>query len=372
MATAPRRGVRLTTWSVVRGVLVVAATALLVTLARAAETPLWWIAIAAVIAALLSPAVLRLQRHLPRGLAIVIVVALTIAFGVLVVWRGLSEVSAQVSTLRTEAEQVAAEYEASDQYGQVADEFQLTDKVNGFFDSLPVYLGGGDATAAVEAVTENAGGLLAIFFLLMLLIVSGDRMVRAGVAQLLVEPQRGRALDMLRGAYSRTSRYAGVLIVRALVVGIVVGVLAALLGWPASTVIALWFALWSLVPGVGLVVAAAPVCLALAVSSPAWAAVALAVAVAAQYGVARTVEAWVERRILRLGAALTLLAAALGIELYGLGGALIMGYAAAFVVALGHELASEGRPLPDVVRDLLRRPPPEAADRPAPDSAAPR
>lgn len=355
---APRRSVRLTTWSVVRAVLAVAGCALLVTLARAAETPLWWVAIAAVIAALLSPVMLRLSRLVPRPLAIIIVLVGTTVFGVFVVYKGLSEVAAQVDALRTEAVQVAHDYETSEQYGEVAGEFALTDKVRTFFDSLPVYVGGGDTTDAVNAVTSNAGGLLAIFFLMLLLIVSGERMVRGAVAQVAEGEARERTLEVLRAAYGRTSRYLGLLVLRALVVGVVVSVMASLAGWPAGTVIGLWFALWSMVPGVGLVVAAGPICVAIAIASPVWAGVALVVVMAAQYGLTLTVDRWIEDRVLQVGAALTLLAAAVGIELYGLGGALIMVYAATLAVALGHELATDTQSMPDALRDLVRAPTP--------------
>ena len=373
MAAAPHRTVRLTTWSVVRGLLAVAAAALLIGLARAAETPLWWIAVAAVLAAMLTPAVLRLQRFVPRAAAIGIVLVLATAFGALVVWRGLSEVAVQVSALRAEAVQIAEEYEGSSQYGEVATEFALSDKVRTFFDGLPLYLGGGDTIDAVEAVTSNAGGLLAVFFLVVLLLVSGERMVRAGLAQVLRGPARDQAWDALRGAYRRTSRYTGLLILRAIVVGVVVNVVAQVAGWPAGTVIALWFALWSFVPGVGLVVAAGPVLVGVALFTPVWAAVALVGVVVGQYALARSVDHWIDAHVLRLGAALTLLAAAFGTELYGLGGALIMWYLAAFVVAAGHEVAADVRPVPDVLKDMVRRPATDdAVRRPATDDASAR
>ncbi len=356
MAAAPHRTVRLTTWSVVRGLLAVAAAALLIGVARAAETPLWWIAVSAVLAAMLTPAVLRLQRFIPRAAAIGVVLVLATAFGALVVWRGLSEVAAQVTALRAEAVQIAEEYEGSSQYGEVASEFALSDKVRTFFDNLPLYLGGGDTIDAVEAVTSNAGGLLAVFFLVALLLVSGERMVRSGLAQVLRGPARDQAWDALRGAYSRTSRYTGLLLVRAIVVGVIVNIVAQLAGWPAGTVIALWFALWSFVPGVGLVVAAGPVLVGVALFTPVWAAVALVGVVVGQYALARSVDHWIDAHVLRLGAALTLLAAAFGTELYGLGGALIMWYLAAFVVAAGHEVAADERPVPEVLKDMVRRP----------------
>ncbi|MCX7621805.1 MAG: hypothetical protein N2037_13285, partial [Acidimicrobiales bacterium] len=188
MAAVP--ALRFSTWSIVRAVLVVAAGLVVLAIVQSAETPLWWIAISAVIAALLTPLSLRLARVMPTALAIAVVIVGALGAGGVTVYRGLSEVSHQVSELKDDALGIAQDLEASEQYGSVATEFGLAQKVTEFFEGLPAYVGGGDATEVVQAATSNAGSLVAIGFLLLLLMISGRQLVSGAVAQLFRPPAR--------------------------------------------------------------------------------------------------------------------------------------------------------------------------------------
>ncbi len=338
-APAPRFPVlRLSTWSIVRAVVAVALGLVALRIVQAAETPLWWIAISAVIAALLTPLALCLSRVMPSALAITVVLVGFLAAGGFTLYRGLAEISTQVSELRADAEAVARDVESSEQYGDVATEFGLSAKVSDFFDGLPAYIGGGDTVRAVQAATSNAGSLVAIGFLLLLLMISGRRFVTAGVAQVFEPPARQEFEAVLGRAYRRLSRHLGVVFARALATGIAVYVVAAAVGLKAPTVVALWFALWSTVPGLGYVMAGVPLAIAASVSSWPVAVGLLAGLVVFQVLEIRFVQKPLERATLRIGPALTLLALIFGIQLYGFGGVLVVIYVLGLAVALGREL----------------------------------
>src|SRR5690348_13544878 len=145
IATPPRERVRFSSFSVVRAVLVVVAAIVVLQLVALADTTLWWLAIATALAGLYEPAAMWLRRFMPGWAAITIVV-----FGVVVVigllgYRGAEEMSRQLTTLERDAMQTAQELEDSDQFGSVATEFGLTEKVQSFFKDLPLEMTGGSA-----------------------------------------------------------------------------------------------------------------------------------------------------------------------------------------------------------------------------------
>lgn len=355
-SAAPRLPVlRFSTWSIVRAILVLTAGLVLLRVVQAAETPIWWIAISAVIAALLTPLAIRLSRVMPMALAITLVLVGFLAAGSFTIYRGLSEISSQVAELRTEAVQVAHDLEVSEQYGDVATEFGLSQKVADFFDGLPAYIGGSDTAQAVQAATANAGSLVAIGFLLLLLMISGRRFVTAGVAQVFEPPAREEFEEVLSRAYRRLSRHMGLIFGRAVVVGGVVFGLAAAVDMRAPTVLALWFALWSVVPGIGYVVAGFPLAIAVSVQSWPLAIALLAGLVVVQVLEIRFVQKPIERTTVCIGPALTLLALIYGIQLYGLGGALVVFYVIGITVAVGRELRGDDgqQDLHDQLRHML-------------------
>lgn len=348
-AETVRTIVRISPWSIVRATVLVAALALLLRMVDLASTTLWWIAIAATIAGLALPLVNRLDRRMPRGIAIALVLLLVFVLGGLVVGRVLVEVNLQIGSVRQAWIDSANQMERSSGVGKVATEFDLSGKVESLFSALPVYLGGGDTSQALSAVSSAAGSLVVIGFFILLLTISGRRFYRAGLDQLRDEATAQRIRVVVSSAYRSTTGYLGWMIGRAILFGVLSAILALVLGYDSPTVIGLWFAAWSLVPGLGLVIAALPLAVGLSISSLPLGASVLVLATAVQVADGQTLLRQLERRTLIVGPALTLLAGVFGLFLYGFGGFVVLLAGTTFALALLQEVQGLG---PDVLGAL--------------------
>ncbi|MCX7621879.1 MAG: hypothetical protein N2037_13675, partial [Acidimicrobiales bacterium] len=134
------------------------------------------------------------------------------------------------------------------------------------------------------------------------------------------------------------SRHFGFLCARAVTTGFAVYLMASMVRLRAPTVVGLWFALWSIVPGIGYVLAALPLVAAAAVRSLPLAAILFAGSVVLQILDLRFVQKPIEHATLRIGPASTLLAVVFGVQLYGFGGAIVVLYLIGMMVAIGREL----------------------------------
>lgn len=348
---------RLTAWSIIRATALLGLVVVVVQVVVAASTPLWWLAIAAVVAAVLQPFALVLQRWMPSAAAIALVAVATAGAIGWVGWRGISEVQLRIDELATTADAAAKDLEASDGFGDVASEIDLDGKVAAFFDGLPVALGGGDAADTITAAASGGGTALAIGMLVLLLMVFGQRFVVAGLHQIERDGVRARVATLLGAAYGRTARYVVLMAGRALLVGVTTTVVANLVGLPVPTAIGVWVALWSLVPAVGIVVASLGVALLALTVGAATAGGVLVVGVIVQVLDVAFVQAQVDRLSIRVGPGPTLIAAAVGLQLYGLGGMIVAVWLTVLVVAVVRQLVPLGdgpaaafervRPLPD-------------------------
>jgi predicted PurR-regulated permease PerM len=334
---------RFSSFSVIRAVLVVVAAVLLLALVRAASTPLWWLAIAAAVAAMFQPGIVYLRRFMPTWLAIIFVLVAVIGVSGLIGYRGFDELQSQFETLRASALDTASSIQSSQQFGQVASEFGLTDKVRSAFASLPVLGGTTDAASAVQSAATSGGALFATATLALLLLVFGRRLVTSSLAQISDPTVALRVRGLVVRSYTMASSYAWMMLARAVVIGVVTGVAATLLGLQAPTAIGVMFAVFSLLPGIGIVIAALPLIAYEAVVSVPIAIVGAGVAISVQLVDVLLVQPVIERHSMRLGPGLTLIATVIGLQLYGFGGALVvlaltLG-AVAFVRALtqGHD-----------------------------------
>ena len=107
---------------------------------------------------------------------------------------------------------------------------------------------------------------------------------------------------------------------------------------PGAVAFAVWVALWDIVPVVGAFVGALPIALLAGVNS--WErAVGVLVAFALWQAMEHTfLQRRVERASIRLGPFATVIAMLIGLELYGLGGALVTVLALCLAVAVGDEM----------------------------------
>lgn len=349
----PVERLRFSSWSIVRAVLLLLIGLVLVRIVGAASTALWWSAIAVAIAALFQPAALYLRRFMPGWLAILTVIVVVLGVIGLVGYRGVNELVTQFNILQNNAISTARDIQGSAQFGQMAREFGLVDKVTSFFQDLPLALGGGDAAAAIQSAASSGGALVAISMLALLMLIFGPRFARGAIAQI-DDPAIARNLHaVLATAYRRSSTYVWLMACRAVAIGLIAGIACALLGIEAPTAVGLGFAAMSLIPGVGIVVASLPVAVAEAVTSPASAVAVFLAAVGVQLIDVVVVQRRIEVRSVHVGPALTLVALLIGMQLYGLGGILVALAVTIFGVAFLSTLTEAHPDVPSAFRDLL-------------------
>ncbi|OWY63657.1 hypothetical protein B7486_51850 [cyanobacterium TDX16] len=334
---------RLTTSSVVRAVLLLALAVVAALAFQAATRPLSWMLAALLLAGLLRPAVLRLSRHIPRGFAILIVALGSVALVGFVGYRGWDDLHRQVEFVEREAPRAARDLEDSDRYGELAREVELAEKVDTFLDDLPGTLQGGSGADALRSTATRGPVFFATFILMVFFLVSGDRSVRGGIEQIRDLDRRVVVERVVKGGYRRWWTYLSLVLARAVVVGLLTWATCRLLGIPAATVLGIWVAAWSLVPSVGIVVGSLAVVLLAIPESFTTPFVLLAAAVLVQVLDATLVQPRIDRRALHVGPFLTLLAAVLGLELYGIGGLVGAVAITILVVAFLDEVAPDDR-----------------------------
>lgn len=329
---------RLSARSIVLAVAGLGVALLALRMAVAAERVLGWIAAAASIALVLTPVVERLHRFVPRGVAVLIVALVVVSTAGLAGYGIGASLVRQYQSVRTAIPQAAERLERSERFGDVARDTELSQRASEFVDAIPERLRGGEPAEAVRAAATRGvafviTGILTIFFLL-----HGPRLLRGGLAQLPTRLQERVGLIGGRAA-ARASRYALLTLAQAVVAGVVGYGIARLLAVPGAAALGLWLGLWAVVPLVGSFVGALPIVAIAAAQNP-WHGVAAATFfVAYQIAEDTLSERAINRRAMRLGPFLSTLGGAAGLELYGLGGALVLTLVLAFVVATLAEVA---------------------------------
>jgi predicted PurR-regulated permease PerM len=349
---------RVSGWSLVRAALLVAAGLVVLRVAGAASTVLWWLAIATAAAAVGHPAVTWLRRWLPAWAAIIAVLVAGIALVGLVGYRGVAELTTQFEALRNSALDAARSIQGSRQFGQVAAEFGLVDKTTRFFGNLPVVMGGsggdGAAAAAVQSASSIGSALFAIATFAVLMLIFGVRFVQAGLAQIDDTVARRQVAGLVVTAYHDSYRYVWLMALRAVVAGVVGGVACLLLGLDTPTVLGVGFALLSLIPGLGIVLATVPVVVLLAIASPPTAVIVGIVALLAQALDVVFVQNRIDASSVEVGPTPTLVAGLVGLQLYGFGGLLVGLAVAVYTLAVLRRLADTHDEVLTAMRQLVR------------------
>jgi predicted PurR-regulated permease PerM len=335
---APAR-LRLTPRSVVLAVASFGLTLGLLAVLAAAKRVLGWILVAAVLAGLLHPLVVRLQRHMRRGLAVALVLVLLVGSAGTVVYSLVDDVRRETRRLQEAAPERARQLERSERFGDLARDIRLEERTRQFVDAVPERLRGGTPAEALRAAATRgvaflATGVLTVFFLL-----HGPRIARAARDQVRDPGRRARLQEVGMAAYQRAFGYAGANLAMALAAGLFGYAMARMARVPGPAPLGIWVGLWDLVPVGGVVVGAGPI-LGLAAVVSGERAVVLALAfVGYQLVENLVVQRRVEAATLKLGPFLTLAAGLVGLELSGVAGALLLVLATAVAAAVADEVA---------------------------------
>jgi predicted PurR-regulated permease PerM len=285
-------------------------------------------------------------------------------FGVVVIigllgYRGFDELSNQLASLKADSVRTAEEIEASEQFGDVAKEFGLREKVSSFFSDLPTEMVGGSAANALQSAASSGGALFAIWTLSLLMLIFGSRIVRSGFAQVDDPVIAHRAQALVVRAYRDSSRYVWLMIFRALVVGVVAGLCCTALGVQTPTAFAVWFALLSLIPGFGIIVAAIPLAIFQSVTAAPLGLLIIGVAILVQVADVVFVQRRIEMSSVHVGPGLMVVAALVGFQIYGPGGLLVMLAATIFSIAFIRGLTEDHDNVVSAMRALMAPTPPD-------------
>ncbi len=339
MATPER--LRLTPRSAVLAVGALGLTLLLIRVFMASERVLGWILTAAVVAGLLHPVVSALESRLRRGLAVAVVAVATLGLVGATAVGVTAGFVRETKRLEQAAPRAAESLERSGRFADAARELKLAERTRRFVDEVPDRLRGGTPADALRSAATRGVAFLATFILTLFFLLHGPRLARAAADQITDPKRRTRAVEVATAAYRRAFGYATGTVVMAAAAGLLAYVVATAAGVPGAAPLGLWAAIWDVVPILGFSIGALPLVLLAAVASPAKGLVAAAVLIAYQVFEAMLIQPRVERRTMRVGPFLTVGAGLIGLEVYGLGGALLVPLVAALGLATAEELSRD-------------------------------
>ena len=301
-----------------------------------------WIIAAATLAALLTPAVQALGARVPRGLALAIVVIGALLIAGLIGYKVVDDINRQMNELQRALPRAAREIEESERFGEAALDAHLSERVAVFVEELPNRLRGGDVkgalrSAATRGVAFLATGVLTIFFL-----IYGPRLLLSFAKQLGAARER-RIRRVAAGAYVRAWRYVAGSLAMAAMAGLLAYACARALNLPGAAPLALWMAFFDALPVIGVIFGALPLVLLAAATSPApQTAVVAAVLLGWQVVEILYLQRQVEKVSLHIGPFVTIAVAMVGLELYGIGGALIALVLTVLIAATADEIVDLG------------------------------
>jgi predicted PurR-regulated permease PerM len=301
-----------------------------------------WILAAATLAGLLSPLVQALDRRVPHALALLAVVVGTIGFAGVIGYAVVDDIAKEIRELDRAVPAAARQLESSPRFGPTATELRLGERAERFVDELPKRLAGGDVQDALRSAATRGVAFLATTVLTIFFIIHGPRLVE-GAARQLPPAVRPEARRVAAAVYGRTWHYVFGSLGLSAMAGLLAYGCARVLDTPGKAPLALWMAVFDLVPLVGVVLGAIPLVLLIGATEP-WPATATvaAVMIGWQFMEGLRLRRWVEGRSLHLGPFVTLAVGMVGLELYGSGGVFVGLVLVVVVAALLDETLGRG------------------------------
>lgn len=342
MAMPARRVLRLTPWSLLRAVAMLGVTVAVLAVLGASTRVIGWLLAATVLAGLFHPLVQALDAHVPRGVALAGVVVGAIAIVGGVAYEVVNEITVQARELQRAVPEAARELERSERFGKTARDLDLARHAREFVKELPERLRGGDVRTALQSAATRGVAFLATTVLTIFFLVYGPGLLRSATAQL---PERRRRLVARVGpaAYRRAWTYVAGTLAMAAGAGLLAFACASILDLPGRAPLALWIALFSVIPLIGVVLGSVPLLL-LAGTTATWPATLAVVAILVGWQVFEglVLQRRVEERSLHLGPFVTVAVAMVGLELYGIGGVFVGLVGVIFLAAVLDEWLGHG------------------------------
>lgn len=332
------RGVRTASEWAWRGLVIAAATALLLYLAAMLSEVVIPILVALLLSALLHPVYERLGRFMPRGLAAGVTVLGTMAFvSGLLSFVG-SQLTSQLGDITSKVTDGIEQIRV-----WVQDTFGITDtQLTGYIDRARDALSSGSATDVLASAGYTFGHLVAGFFIALFTLfffLYDGATIWAWVVRLFPRRARGQAHSSGLIAWGQLAAFTRATILVAAADAIGIGVGAAILGVPFASGIALLVFFGAFIPIVGAAVSGGvAVLLALVALGPVQALVMLGIVIGVQQLESHLLQPLLIGRAMRLHPLAVILAIAAGIIVAGIIGGLIAVPTVAVINAVGHHL----------------------------------
>jgi predicted PurR-regulated permease PerM len=326
----------------------------------AAHRVIGWGVASALVAVLLKPPIAWVSRFVPKVVALLLTgLALAGVAGVLV-YAVFDDLQSQTQVLQREGPAAAARLEErTDRIGEAARDLRLTERAEDAFEALEVRFG--VSTEVIASAAGTVPSYFVCFILTIFFVLYGTPIVEGAIDQIRDGRRRARVEEVVVEAIRKARTYIWASLLQGTVVGGLTFALADHLDLPAATVLALVAAVAATVPYIGIVVGVVPtVMLVAGLESPAAGGALITVAVAAQGVEALVVRRIVDRRSLHVGPAIPVIVGSIGLEVYGIGGALYGAALAVVALATADAAATEAdEPLPTPNEDWVHDPEPE-------------
>ena len=240
--------------TVVAGVAMVIMLTTLVGVGRAAPRTVTSLVIGGLLALALNPLVNRVEvrLHVRRGPALFVVLAgFAAAIAMLAIVLG-PETARQARSLRDDIPEVTADLADLPVIGPTLERNEVPRRVEEWVDDLPTTVAG--ETSAIESAARSAAnGLVAvaaIFLVAVTLLLDGERLIRA-VRRLVPRRRRRRADELGELTYDLVGRYFAGSVFVAVLQGVYVLIIGLALGIPLTPLLAVWAAVFNMVPQIG-------------------------------------------------------------------------------------------------------------------------
>lgn len=223
--------------------------------------PLSWLALAGFIAVAVSGPIGRLERHMPRGLAVlsvyVGVLIVPALVGLIVIPPLVRAASDLVDQAPHYADEVQRYVQGNDTLRDLDDDFDLVSQLEKQADELPARVG--DAASWLGdlgiGIVNSVFAAVTILILSIFLVGSGRRWID-GLLDVGTPQHASRIKEVLDRMAGAVGAYIGGAVLQALIAGGLAFVVMTILGVPFAAPLAVTVALFGLIPMIGATIAA--------------------------------------------------------------------------------------------------------------------
>ena len=208
--------------------------------------------VAVVLAVLLRAPIEALDRHVPRWVAITIVVLGSIASVAGLLALGTIQLRQEVDAVGQAVTQRIEEVDPNSQLGEFLVEARVAERIDEHLDRLPtqILIGSPDPADGARLGLEA----LLVIVLTLYALVNGPRLLKPVFGGDRPARWAGYVRDGVAAAASQVRRLLAI----SLISGLVGLAIASAFGLPGSSVLAIWLGVWAVVPIVGSVIGFAP------------------------------------------------------------------------------------------------------------------